>query len=93
MTQVMEVTEEAWKEWRHSLVTQEFRRFLAKAQQAVMEQWAAKAFMGETRDEVLILNAAALGKIEAYKELIDLDYEQFKGVMYDEQDEQIRPAS
>jgi hypothetical protein len=49
-----------------------------------MEQWAAKAFQGETRDEVLTLNAAALGKMEAYKELEELDYEHFKETMSDD---------
>jgi hypothetical protein len=49
-----------------------------------MEQWAAKAFQGETRDEVLILNAAALGKLEGYEEIIELTYEQFKETMTDE---------
>jgi hypothetical protein len=37
------------------------------------------------RDEVLLLNAAALGEAEAYKRLLELDYEQFKETMSDEQ--------
>jgi hypothetical protein len=49
-----------------------------------MEQWAAKAFMGEARDEVLILNAAALGAVELYTQLIELDYQQLKEVLKDD---------
>lgn len=49
-----------------------------------MEQWAAKAFMGQARDEVLILNAAALGQIECLERLIDLDFEQFQIVIQED---------
>ena len=41
--------------------------------------------MGETRDEVLILNAAALGQVEAYRQMEELSYEQFKETVEDEQ--------
>lgn len=51
-----------------------------------MEQWAAKAFQGQTQDEVLTLNAAALGELQAYERLIDLDYEQFSATMKEEEE-------
>lgn len=79
-----EVKKEEWEEWKVSPVTQAYHKFLRRAQGSLMEQWAAKAFQGETRDEVLTLNAAALGEFEAYKRLVDLDYEQFSEVMKDE---------
>jgi hypothetical protein len=49
-----------------------------------MEQWAARQFQGEHRDEILILNSAALGKMEAYRELIDMDMKEFNEVITEE---------
>jgi hypothetical protein len=52
-----------------------------------MEQWASGGFQGETRDEILTLNAAALGQVKVYEQLIELSYEQFHEVLSDEDDE------
>jgi hypothetical protein len=41
-------------------------------------------FQGETRDEILTLNAAALGAYEAYGNLKELTYEHFQEVLRDE---------
>ena len=81
----MQIKVEDWNEWRQRPETQELLKFLALARQALMEQWAAKQFQGETRDEVLILNSAALGKMEAYQEILELNYEQLKEVLTDEE--------
>lgn len=51
-----------------------------------MEQWAAKQFQGEHRDEVLTLNAAALGQVECYERLIDLNVEEFNIVITEEEE-------
>jgi hypothetical protein len=40
--------------------------------------------MGEQRDEVLILNAAALGALEAYQFILDLTHQQIMEVLSDE---------
>ncbi len=51
-----------------------------------MEQWASKAFQGETRDEILTLNAAALGQIEHLNRLIELELKDFNEVLEDVRD-------
>jgi hypothetical protein len=84
----LEIKEEEWKEWRHHPVTQAFHKFLVRARLSLMEQWAAKNFMGGGKEEVHILNAAALGELQAYENLLELDYERFKETMTDEQDQQ-----
>jgi hypothetical protein len=60
------------------------RAYLRASQQSLKDQWAAKAFMGEQRDEVLILNAAALGAMEAYGMILDLTYQQMEEVLKDD---------
>jgi hypothetical protein len=49
-----------------------------------MEQWAARQFQGETRDEVLTLNAAALGELEAYRRLEVMELNDFNEVIADD---------
>jgi len=40
--------------------------------------------MGETRDQVLTLNAAALGEYQAYERLVELTFEQLTETLRDE---------
>jgi hypothetical protein len=49
-----------------------------------MEQWAARQFQGETRDELLILNAAALGQIEGFKMLEQMTLEDLNETISEE---------
>lgn len=49
-----------------------------------MEQWAAGVFQDETLDVIHIKNAAALGELQAYGRLIELDFEHFQETMKDE---------
>jgi hypothetical protein len=49
-----------------------------------MEQWAARQFQGSLRDEVLTLNAAALGQVEVYRRIEELEFEQFLEVIQDD---------
>jgi hypothetical protein len=49
-----------------------------------MEQWAAGQFQQESRDSILILNAAALGELRAYERLEELDYEQIEETLRDD---------
>ena len=75
-----------WEEWKLNPVTQALlHHFLPKARQGLMEQWGSRAFQGNTRDEILTLNAAALGEYEAYKRLEEIEIEQFNEVITDEQ--------
>lgn len=79
------VTKEAWENWRVDPVTELVFKYLKLSQQALMEQWAAKGFMDDTKDKVLILNAAALGEFEAYQRILGLDEVQLNGVLTDEE--------
>lgn len=79
---------EEWEEWRLSPVTQAlFHRFLPQARQGLMEQWASRAFQGSLRDEVLTLNSAALGELEAYKRIEEMTLEDFNDTITEESKE------
>lgn len=80
----MEATKEQWEEWRVHPVSLEFRQFLKRARLGLMEQWAAGQFQQESRDSILILNAAALGELRAYERLEELDYEQIEETLRDD---------
>lgn len=73
-----------WKEWLNLPQGVLLRRYLKASQQALKDQWAAKQFMGQTKDEIHILNAAALGAHEAYQYILDLTHEQIIEVLEDD---------
>ena len=85
-TQENQISLVDWEEWRESPVTKAvFRRFPLKAMDSLKDQWAHSNFMGEgNRDEVLLLNAAALGEYKAYERLVELEYEQLMEIMQDD---------
>lgn len=82
----MEIKEEEWAEWRQHPVTLALNKYLREVRVGLMEQWASKAFQGETRDEILTLNAAALGQIEHLDRLIELELKDFNEVLEDVRD-------
>lgn len=49
--------------------------------QATQVQWANGDFTGETVDETLQLNSAAIGKTRTLAYLTNMDYEDFVGEM------------
>jgi hypothetical protein len=49
-----------------------------------MEQWAAAMFQGESRDEILTRNAAALGEVKAYERIHDLTFTEYQEAMKDD---------
>jgi hypothetical protein len=75
---------EEWEGWKEHRVTQAFHRLLRKAQTGLQQQWAAGMFNGESKDEIHILNSAALGEHRAYERLVDMDFEQFIGALEDD---------
>ena len=80
-----EIKQVEWEEWRLSPVTQALvHRFLPRAKQALMEQWAAGQFQGEHRDEILTRNAAALGQIELIERLMEMDMKEFNETINEE---------
>lgn len=49
-----------------------------------MEQWGSRMFQGSTRDEILTLNSAALGELEAYRRIEEMTLEDFNETISEE---------
>jgi len=80
----MEITKEQWEVWKQDPVTLEVQRLLRAARLSLQDQWAAGQFQGETRDEILTLNAAALGQHKVYQLIEELTWEQLKEGLEDD---------
>jgi hypothetical protein len=52
-----------------------------------MEQWAAGQFQHDTDESTSILNAGALGEVNCYRRLADLELHQFNEVLGNDDDE------
>lgn len=76
---------EEWEEWRLNPVTVALlHHFLPQARQGLMEQWGSRMFQGSTRDEILTLNSAALGELEAYRRIEEMTLEDFNETISEE---------
>ena len=78
------VTKEMWAEWKAHPVTEALAEFLGVAQRSLQDQWAAGLFQGETRDEILIRNAGALGELRGYKVVKELTFEELTETFKDD---------
>jgi hypothetical protein len=65
------ITPQEWQEWASNPVTKQFVNDMRVARQAIMEAWAGRAYQA-------LGNETALGKVEAYRELIDAIEEEYK---------------
>lgn len=78
---------EEWEEWRLNPVTRAlFHHFLPRARLSLMEQWAAGQFQDETEERTLVRNTAALGQIECYERLREIQLQDFNEVITDKEE-------
>jgi hypothetical protein len=68
------MTEQEYKEWKVHHVTTEFFNHLKKAKLETQESWANRQFTTEAD------NQFALGGVYAINQILELDYEDIKGV-------------
>ena len=68
------MTEQEFKEWKLHHVTEEFFNHLKKAKVETQESWANRQFTTEAD------NQFALGGVYAVNQILDLDYEDIKGI-------------
>jgi hypothetical protein len=78
------LTEEEFLEWRSHPNTVAVLRYLAVCREGLRQQWEAGAFTDANPQVTQQANLEALAKSRVYRELIELDYEQYVGVMHDE---------
>ena len=70
-------TEEEYLDWQAHPVTKAFRRLLREARQGLMEQWAEGSLQSADPNETQAASLQALGQLKIYRNLEELDYEQF----------------
>ena len=73
-----EITQEAFLEWAHHPVTELVKRALHQQVEEVKERWSRRTLFNQLDSQTLITQADALGKVDAYRSLIELDYEGLK---------------
>ena len=70
-------TQEEFQDWLTHPVTQAFRRLLEEGAKGLMEQWAEGALQSADPNETQSASLQALGQLKIYRQLKELDYEQF----------------
>ena len=68
----MAITQRDRQEWFHSPVTQDLLKGLTVDRQAILEEWAHQAFVSDSRDITLHVNAAALGSVKMLDSVIEV---------------------
>lgn len=77
--------EEDFKEWLSHPVTQlVLHAFMPACEQSLKDQWAAGNFTGNTLEVTMVANMQAVAQSQVYKELAELDFSKFSGVLLDE---------
>ena len=70
-------TEEEYLDWLSHPVTKAFRRLLEEGAKGLMEQWAEGSLQSSDPHETQAASLQALGQLKIYRQLKELDYEQF----------------
>ena len=71
----MQVTREEWVEWKLHPVSKAVWEFLINLHKESLESWGSGAYTADTAEATAILNAEALGRVDAIKRLLELDEE------------------
>lgn len=84
-------TEEEWNEWKAHPATKSLVKYMQQSRMQLMELWANGDFSAAFSVEMAVKNAGATGACSAYKELMELDYNQI--VIGASDEEQVRPGA
>lgn len=84
-TQVLETTEsegllplEAFNQWRSHPATEAIMAALQRQVDLMAEKWIRGEFLGKTPDTTHRMMTEALCRVDAYRSLINLEYEDYK---------------
>jgi hypothetical protein len=69
------MTPEQFSQWRKQPETQEFFDYLWRLRLIAMEDWAHRAFMGNTPDQSNRRNDHAIGQVECMTKLLTVKFE------------------
>jgi hypothetical protein len=85
MAKVRILTRGEFDDWKAHPATRMILQFLWRCREDLKSQWVAGAFQDPDAEKTARANYSALEKHHAYTEIIDLDYDQYYGVMTDDE--------
>ena len=80
---MLEITKEAFLEWEAHPVTQALREGLLLQVKQVKDRWAEGAYLKNTAQETVVNEIGVMGRISAYKALVDMDFEELQGILHE----------
>lgn len=78
---------EEFLSWEAHPVTRVVKAYLRIAQESIKDQWASGAFQHDDPTTTQSANLSAMAGIRQIDDLINLDYDQLKGTLSDEDDD------
>ena len=81
------ITNLEWQDWKQSKVTKQLLEALAKQVEEGKDYWARGGFQGPSMEQTSLVNAQAVGKTQGLLAVINMDYEQFVGLVADQSEE------
>lgn len=77
--------QKVFEEWLSLSTTQAFlHQFLPACRRSLQDQWANGNFSAETLEQTAVANLQAAAQALVYRQLEDIDYQQFSEVLVDE---------
>lgn len=67
----MRISREEAREWAEHPVTQAFKEILRESVQEAKDTWARRGYVGESLEQTALMNATALGGVEALQQAFD----------------------
>lgn len=80
----MTFTEEEFKEWKENPMTRVLCHYLECRIQQKREAWSRGEFTSSDLHSSATLNAEAIGNIGGWQDVLELNFEQLQGVIYEE---------
>lgn len=87
------LSEADWEEWMQHPGTKALNEWLDEEREDLKEQWASGLFTDQSQYATAILNAKAIGKLEAFELIAELNYSQLMGDLTDGQHREVPAGS
>ena len=72
------LTEGEFADWAQHPVTRALHAYIARERESEKESWAMQAYQDQTEFGTAVKNAAALGRCEAYAQILGLSFSELE---------------
>jgi len=66
----MQTSNQEWQEWAQHPLTQEFKSILGESIEETGRAWADEAYVSDSMEKTALVNAKALGGVDALRKVI-----------------------